>query len=517
MPLEKPQFTIWWKMARPQAHLNSRKPFKVLAQLKPVEIDVLETELRQHAEIETGKVYARLHAYVSRWLVLDAKEREVTLKEFVEGTDLPRSANAFDKLSSQLYHYLQGFLARRELENDPVLTQQVAFRAYLGRNQDWKEVRRRHGEAHRELDKYPQSSDLLQDRLILDFTMARLANERTVPASERGYLELLQKVEANYALQKLRLMCALVNDRKIFKGPGAEQLTRLSPPPFNPDWPELAQLYYRAYQLLQEEEDDASKAALKELLEQQQPQSTTYPREDMMDLYGYLLNAWTRRVNRGDQEALGELSALHDHLLEKGLLFENGCIDSAHFKNVIGIKIRNKQVKRARAFFEEHADRIFNDPDRNAARYNHALLLYAEERLEEAAWELEELCAQAGNLKLDQYYGLDIRAVLLKVYFDSLFRFRDDPRKWDETDEKMYRLLDAFEGYIERKKLPVSRKHAYARSRGLIQSMYQLAFRGSAEDPAAEIARLTEEILEGPKASDAWFAGRLKWVINAEG
>lgn len=495
------------------SRLNNRKPFKLLAQFDHEELELVGDDLRHLVATRPGKLYPKLLTYFERWMALDAANQPVTRPQFVEGTKLPASANAFDKLTSLFYNYLQEFLARKELARDPVAVQQLAFRAYRDRPFEWKEIHRRHGEAHRELDKLPQSSRLSHDRLILDLDLATLASDRTIPPTERGYTELLAALEADYVTQKLRLLCAIANDRKIFEAPTPDLSISVILPPLRQTWPPLARLYYGVYQLLTGEEDSTSMANLRSLLDEQDVDASFYPRDDMLDLYGYLLNALTRKVNQGDPSALQELSFLYDHLVEKGILIEEGQIAAGHFKNMISVKLKTGEIEGARRVFDKLAGMIANDPDKNAVRYNHTLVLYAEEHLAKAAKELEGLCAQTNNLKLDLFYGLDMRANLLKVYYDLLEKAEANPLLWDETDEKMIRLLESFKGYVERKKIPDHRRQHYESFRRLIQALYYAAYRRPFNSKGEELRELETEIRNSPGMFKKWFEKRLGMIM----
>lgn len=494
--------------------LNNRKPFKLLAQFKSEELNGVRSDLNHLVATNSGKLFPKLLLYFEQWCSLDAIHQPVTRAQFVEGTNLPTSANAFDKLTSLFYNYLQEFLARQELVNDPVAVQQLAFRSYRDRAFDWKEIHRRHGEAHRELDKLPQSSRLSHDRLILDLDLATLASDRTIPPDERGFTHLLAALEADYVTQKLRLLCAIANDRKIFEAPSPDLSLAVTLPPFREAWPPLARMYYGVYQLLTGEEDTASMASLRDLLDQQDVKAVSYPREDMLDLYGYLLNALTRKLNDGDPFALKELSLLHDHLIEKGIFVVNGLIAAGHFKNIINVKLKGGEVQAARKIFDQFAGMIGNDPDRNAVRYNHTLVLYAEQHLEKAAQELENLCSQTNNLKLDLFFGLDMRANLLKIYFDLLGKEETNPLLWDETDEKMIRLLESYKGYIERKKIQNHRRQSYDSFRNLIQALYYAVYRQDPGSKGEELQELETLLRNSPQNVDPWFHKHLEALKN---
>ncbi len=489
-----------------RSSLRSRKPFKLLLHFGSDELKQMEEELQDRDQREGDAATRKLRVYFQRWLELRDAPEPLTRAQFVAGTDLPTSANAFDKLTSRFYTYLQEFLARGELARDLLARQHLAFRAYRDRGMDWQEVRRRHAEASRELDKLPQSSRLYHARILLDLDFATLSSDRNVSPDQRGYNELLTALDANYVIQKLRLLCAVINDRKIFKDQAAASFHPIELPLPQETWPPLAHLYHWVYQMQTGRDGPEVMDRLHHLLDQQDPASTDYPAEDMLDLYGYLLNGLARRVNNGDAGALKDLSRLHDHLVDREILLEKGRIDAQHFKNILSVKHKTGEIEGMRRLFEALAEKVTNDAENNAVRYNHALLMFAEKKLEKAAKELENLYGQVNNLKLDLFYGLDIRMLLLKAYFDLLDHPNTPPRVWDDTDEKMVRLLDACKGYIERRKIPENRRKKYDSSRRLIQAIYSVRFRSGGQREMEELQGLVRDF---PKVIDNWFRARL--------
>ena len=488
--------------------LNSRKPFKLLTQLTSSELKLLHEFLRHPPFVSPAKSAQKVLELYERCLSLDIRKKLIQKADFLSGTTLPNSANAFDKLISVFYDRIQEFLAVQQLKKNPGIREQLAFQAYQDRAFSWKEIRRRHNEALRELDKLPQSSQLANSRWMLGLDLASFANDRSVPPEERGYPELLAVLEANYTTQKFRLLCAIANDQKIFKASETEPFETARLPTKPETWPILTQMYFFVYQILTGQANENSIQELNQLLDAQNTDDSDYPRADMLDLYGYLLNAHARDANLGKPHALKRLSKLHNQLIAKGIILENGLISAEHFKNVISVKIKTGEIISAREYFDQLSENISNDPDRNASRYNNAFLLYAENNLVDAARELEILCGQTGNLKLDQFYGLDMRVHLLKVYFDLLNDTETNHLLWDETDEKMVRLLESFKGYIERRKIPEKRRKNFESFRLLIQMAYAYAFGSNTLEPESYQVLLSE--IENSSVSvKSWFVNRL--------
>lgn len=492
------------------ASIRSRKPFKLLEHFSDAERLRLEQELTFLESSSDDPVYGKLRLYFQQWAQHRKAPEPLTRDQFIAGTSLPERANAFDKLTSFFYNFLQDFLARLELEQDPIASQHLAFRAYRNRGLEWQDIRRRHTEAHRKLDKLPQSSRLHEARLFLDLDFATLSSNRNIPHDQRGYPDLLAALDANYAIQKLRLLCAIINDRKIFAGGQAPPESEPSIPLPQSTWPPLAQLYHGVYQMLCQGTDPELMNRIHQLLEAQDPKARAYPRADMLDLYGYLLNELAWRVNAGDEAALHNLSRLHDQLIRTGLIYQKGKIEDGHFKNMISVKLIAGDPPGMRRVFEELKDKVHNDPGENCVRYNHALLLFAEEKLDQAARELEKMCAQTHNLNLDLFYGLDMRGYLLRVYYDQLQAYHAQPRRWDATDEKMQRLLEAYKGYIERRKLPARHRERYESLRKLIQAMYLAAFRAPHHSTEREIEELKELAQKSSRTLENWFRVRLE-------
>lgn len=493
-------------------YLNSRKPFKVLVHFDAKRQAQFLSYLDSIPKRKRNQSLEKAQELLEVAFKLHIDQRPVSKAEILAHAQLPQEANNFDKIVSFLYDKLQEFLAWEELQASPVALQQLACQAYRKMPLEWKEIQRRHAEAQRILARRPQSCRLSMTQLALDMDLGSQATSRMIPQKNRGYEALLTTLESNYILQRLRLSCAIANNQAVATLQ-AHPDTLLQLPeslPFS-QYPPLAQMYYFAYQIITGQETPRSIATLNQLLDAQEVTAPTFPHADMLDIYGYLLNAYVRKVNAGDRSALGHLSALHDHLLHNGILLDQGRISKEHFKNVISAKLKNQQVRAARAVFEQFSDKIDGDSHANARRYNHALILYAEEHLQQAAQELENLTAQTSNLQLDHYYGLDIRIYLLKIYFDQLAATTCPPQTWDLTDEKMRRLLEAFKGYIQRKKIAAIRKTKYENFRLLMQAMYAHTFGSTSFQKSKEVQKLKRMIeKKETNLNQQWFFDRLR-------
>lgn len=435
-----------------------------------------------------------------------------TKADLLEDTKLPESANRFDKLASGLYKRLQEFASYRELRSDIWVQERLAFRYYCKQGMVWTEVSRRHKEAVRSFAKLEGSSSASHERLGLELEKGNYVNSRQVPPKERNFEEILERLKSNYLLQKLRLLCATVNNDSIYKKKVYEvdfEALDMEIRTSN-DLEPLALTYFYTLRILGRIQLADSWRNLNALLSQFDICDRQTPPGDLNDIYGYLLNHFIRRSNAGDRSALKYLADLMGDLVDRGIILENGRLGVEHFKNLLSAKIKVGAVAEARNYFQRYSGNLLNDPNKSAEAYHEGLLLYAEGKLKLAAQAIENFIeALHGDIKADEFYGLDARANLLKVYFELLEKAQGV--HWDEVDQKMERLLDAFESYIARRKLPPHRQKRYEGFRAMTEQCYKACFPGTEWEEGRLKRVLQRELEQNPdREHHRWFLARLR-------
>ena len=100
---------------------------------------------------------------------------------------------------------------------------------------------------------------------------------------------------------------------------------------------------------------------------------------------------------------------------------------------------------------------------------------------------------------------------LIKPYFDLLQNEETDAFLWDETDEKIVRLLDAYKSYIARRKIPEQRRDNYEAFRKLMLMAYSIAFGKEVPSPN-DFAALKDAVQSSSVSIKSWFEKRMEKI-----
>ena len=88
--------------------------------------------------------------------------------------------------------------------------------------------------------------------------------------------------------------------------------------------------------------------------------------------------------------------------------------------------------------------------------YNEAVILFHEKKFAKAIERFETLASESLEIKIDHFYGLDIRCFLLKSYYEEMQEA--DWERWEVLDEKCHALIRSLQAYIDRRKISERRK-----------------------------------------------------------
>lgn len=435
--------------------LRSRKPFELMASLSSKEIKEFGNYLASPFFIPNENVRKALQTLHDRAVRTKVWEKDIDKARFIKGTDLPSDANAFDKLVSAFYDRLINFISVSAFQQDIWEPHHRAVKFYRQRGVGEVELQKRIHLAEKHLSETPENGRHFRNRIDLELEKAESQAHRSYRPSEGRIGALHQYLDHYFFIEKIRFLCATLNEQYIFPA--------VAPPPATaealnwiqryPNPPLLGRLYLLAFQILQGEDEGSHFEKLTSLLEKKDAESYT---EELGEIYGYLINYYIRRLNRGDYSCLAELDQLYFKVLKTPLLFVNGELSDASFKNIVSIKARLGKFGDAREFMENHAPRLNPDFRSAALDYNHAVILFHEQKFEAAIELFETLASGSLEIKIDHFYGLDIRCFLLKSYFEEM---QDaDWKTWEVLDEKCHALVRSLQAYIDRRKISDRRK-----------------------------------------------------------
>lgn len=451
--------------------LSKRKPFRMLNLMEEEETELFAQFLK--ARLLTGHADQQLETFFIHCQVCQVWRGDWDREGFLQESNLKMTNNTFDKVVSRLYQQLMGFAGVRAVLMQPNLIPPLAI-AYLSETPiPGEELEKKVTESHRILEKFPPKADVFRAGLDLQLVKAHAAQSRSEKPGDRELGRLHDELDAYYYIQKLRFLCASINEKQVFyttwSQEGEEELMTWLALVY-PTMPILAQTYYHAFRILSGKGEEQDFSSFRERLgdwEEAYGQD-----QEITDLYGYLLNYYSIRYNRGDLAVLIRIDELLGDLLVRGTLLEGGKLSPEYLKNMVNVKCRLGQIAQARHLFTSYITQLTDDQDGAALQYNTISLAFYEGKLEAVQKGIEPLLESPEATKVDVYYGLDLRCLLLKTYFLLLGEL--DIGAWDVVDERLRGLLRSFKAYIERKQIPPLAKIPHENFRKGIQRL--LAF-----------------------------------------
>ena len=240
-------------------------------------------------------------------------------------------------------------------------------------------------------------------------------------------------LDCYYYLNKLRNYCDELQIKNTISTEG-----HISKPQDLFDYLEKEQLleipsiraYYFATQMFLQPEEGANFQHLKDLV----LATTTFSRNDLYNLFNYLMNYCVRKINAGNQDFFHQLFDLYKIALDKKILLDKEHLDFQHYKNILGISLKVKEYDWAEHFIQNYTQYLNEDIRDNALNYNLANLYFSQKKYDQVIQQLNEV--QFSN----HIYALNSKSILLKTYFEL--------KEYQALDS----LVDSFRIYIRRNK-----------------------------------------------------------------
>lgn len=168
-------------------------------------------------------------------------------------------------------------------------------------------------------------------------------------------------------------------------------------------------VYYYIYQLILHEEDNR----YREILPIVKKYAHQFKRTELQNIYNYLLNHCIRQVNKGSKYYLREAFELFKIQLDQKLLLdEEEYLAEHHYKNIVTIGLRLKEVRWIKNFIEQYKTKLPPATQGNAYQYNLAAYYYAVQNYDQV---LELLLTVEYT---DLWYNLDSKSLVLRTYYD---------------------------------------------------------------------------------------------------
>ncbi len=336
---------------------------------------------------------------------------------------------------SELLQLLEQFLLAEHQQANP-LNQQLALMEIFDELELPKHFRAALRKAQKLAGQQP-----FQDAAYLQhlYRISELENRHSV-RYERNYREELQRtadaLDRAYLAGKLRYSLEMANQSRILDvhydpGLGEAALKWAGQQPFE-DAPVIL-IYMNALLMLQQPEEGQYFDRLHQLLREH---SGLLSPQELKNLYTYLLNYCTRRINQfRDESYYGHFLEINELLLEKGLLLEDGRLAPWRYSNLITVGLRTGRLDWAYRFLHEYKAYLPEEFRENIFHYNLGHYLYRKGQYGKAQVVLNQL-----DLR-DLLLAVAAKNLLAKIYYET------------GQTELLLSFLEAYRIYIYRQPL----------------------------------------------------------------
>jgi hypothetical protein len=215
-----------------------------------------------------------------------------------------------------------------------------------------------------------------------------------------------------YLSTKLKMLCELINSQNVKSGAfdfflREEIEDKIQQGEFS-ETPSIA-VYFGILKTLTEPEVESHFEFLQQKLAHYDQR---FVRDELRDIYKYLMNYCIKKINLGDQQYLHKLFSIYQTVLKNRSIYNGRFLSQWDFKNIVVVGIRAGQNKWVESFINGHIHDLPTAEQENARTYNLAYLNFSNGDYHAALRMLQ-------NVEFtDIYYQLDMRSVILKCYYE---------------------------------------------------------------------------------------------------
>lgn len=398
-------------------------------------------------------------------------------------------ASRFNNLKTLLRKQLLRFLSQTAYEADPVAQDQFLLRK-LNAAEENKYFPSFYKKGLQRLEKADlQEADRYTARLALEEAYIVFVARRP----QRGAVDHLQttidQLGNGFLLRMYKLLVFARNHEAIFgtdlQFPWKAQILDYVAHEGD-QLPSVVKGYRALYMLLEDPETDTPFLFLRRMLA---VHSAEWSRTESLNLYIGAINYAVRRLNDGHLAYLTELFELYKELLATELLLEKGKMPAFHFKNILNVALRCRDFEWAQDFLQSYSGSVGQDYRNNLVEFSEGLLRFHMREFEAAERHFHRVL----DGYKDIFYGLDARAYLLQIYYET-----GDSRGLESLAHSFRMFLDRSKG------ISGERRRQY---NAFIRHLRQLS--GIPLNDKARYAKLKAEILK----KDAKGMGT-KWLLE---
>ena len=302
--------------------------------------------------------------------------------------------------------------------------------------------------------------------------------------SDTNAIEVISShLDKFYVARKLQLTCETINARKLLSKDEKKlnlkllidylKSTRYKDAPF-------ILVYQSILQILLDKQPKKQFEVLGSLLAQHEKD---FSLEDLREMYQYAMNFCIRWINQGEEEYLRALFEIYKIILANRVIFLEGYLSQWDYKNLVTLSLRLSESNWTIRFINDYAKHLRAAERENAFTYNLAYFHFHKKQYAKTLSLFQKVTFT------DVVYQLDVRSILLKIYFE------------DGEEETFFYHAAAFKAFLHRnKQIATAQQELY---KNLIRYTIKLLRAGTNR---TELLLIKKEIDANPKVAD------IKWL-----
>ncbi len=310
---------------------------------------------------------------------------------------------------------------------------------------------------------------------------------------EFGSAKTYKHAQSFFYLETLKYLVRQENNVAILGSlPETEQATKALAVMSEGEELAEASLYHALLKVFQAPSD---RAAFDVLVQGLSGQGGKIAAVDAREVYTGALNHCIRQINHGETSFLNEMLALYKEMDMHNLLQVNALLPAAQFKNMVSLGLRCADFDWVQAMIDKYGNLVADDAQGNASAFNQGVLFFFQGDFSSAEKFLNKVLAAYD----DVFYGLDARAYLLRVHYET------------GNVLGMESLAESFKMFLKRnKKIPKAHKQSYLTATRFFRRLIKI--------PAYDkhkLSALSKEIEESNFAggSKRWLLGKIKTLL----
>lgn len=477
-------------MFQTKIRMQSTKVFTILQYFNKYELNNLKKFVYSpyfNVNEDLMKLYDLYHEMREKPNFNPTKEESWHL---IVGKDKPYDDVRFRKYNSDLLKLVEGYLAQKVYEENPIrqanhLIEAVSRRKMLRLYNTVMSSARRLSD--RQLYKSAHFY-YYQYQIEKNYYEILIHGQKRLDKTNVEYI--VENLDRFYLAEKLRYYCSVLTTKYIHSH--EYQLLFLNEIVGHveqygyKDVPAIS-IFYQIYLTIKESDNGNHFNELKTIIDKH---IHLFPNDEGLEIYTYALNYCIRNTNQGKPEYLQEYVDLYEQILRNDIIdFGDEEYGPWHFKNIVTAASRLGRLNWIEKFIYKYYKQLPADYQENALSFNLAQVNFYKKKYGEVIKLLHTVEYE------DFTYNLNSKVYLMFSYYEL-----------DEV-EPLLSLIDSFSVYLQRNtKIPAARKRNYLNLIKFLRKLTRI-FPG---DKAA-LDKLTTEIdtYEGTIVNATWLKEKI--------